>query len=180
MTDHTDEPRGQREEEESMQIEIDPAKLERFRQQLRDNENLLVGTLGGVAAATVGAVLWAVITAVTGYQIGFMAIAIGFIVGFAVRSLGHGISMIFGIVGAVLALAGCVAGNIFAVSAMVAKNEGLSVFYVLSQLDVPRAWHMLKVTFSPMDLIFYAIAVYEGYKFSFRRITGEELMKLAK
>ena len=30
-------------------------------------------------------------------------------------------------------------------------------------------------TFSPMDLLFYGIAVYEGYKFSFRQVGPEDL-----
>jgi len=29
--------------------------------------------------------------------------------------------------------------------------------------------------FSPMDLLFCGIAVYEGYKFSFRRLTPQEI-----
>jgi hypothetical protein len=34
--------------------------------------------------------------------------------------------------------------------------------------------------FSPMDLLFYGIAIYEGYKFSFRQITEEELLTPAR
>jgi hypothetical protein len=33
----------------------------------------------------------------------------------------------------------------------------------------------MATTFSPMDLLFYGIAVYEGFKLSFRKITHEEI-----
>lgn len=37
---------------------------------------------------------------------------------------------------------------------------------------------ILTATFQVMDLLFYAIAVYEGYRFSFRRIPEEETRRL--
>lgn len=45
----------------------------------------------GVIAAAVGAGLWMVVTEVTGYEIGLIAIAVGFIVGTAVRMGSRGI-----------------------------------------------------------------------------------------
>ena len=81
-------------------------------EQLRGEQNLLIALLAGIAAAVVGTIVWAAITVTTGYQIGYMAIAVGFIVGYAVR-LGNGIDKIFGVLGAALALGGCVLGNLF-------------------------------------------------------------------
>jgi hypothetical protein len=39
---------------------------------------------------------------------------------------------------------------------------------------------IMKDTISPTDLLFYGIGVYEGYKFSFREISDEELATLVK
>ncbi len=36
------------------------------------------------------------------------------------------------------------------------------------------------MTFQPMDLLFYAIAVYEGYRFSFVQISEEQIAGLIK
>jgi hypothetical protein len=36
----------------------------------------------------------------------------------------------------------------------------------------------MKSSFQPMDLLFYAIAVYEGYRFSLKRISTAELAAL--
>ena len=37
------------------------------------------------------------------------------------------------------------------------------------------AKEIMVATFSPMDLLFYGIAVYEGYRLSFRRLTRDDL-----
>ena len=39
---------------------------------------------------------------------------------------------------------------------------------------------MLTYMFSPIDLLFYGIAVYEGYRFAFRQFTHEEISALAE
>lgn len=134
-----------------------------------------LGVLAGLAAALLGGGLWAVVTLVTGYQIGFMAIGVGFLVGFAVRQAGKGMTAAFGIVGAGFALLGCALGNLLAVLAMVAENEGIAFFSALGQLDPAMAKELMVATFDPMDLVFYGIAIYEGYRLSFRQISAEEL-----
>jgi hypothetical protein len=38
----------------------------------------------------------------------------------------------------------------------------------------------MTATFSVMDLLFYGIAIYEGYRFAFRKIRPEELQGLSQ
>ena len=154
---------------------IDPLKLQMTMQQLRDNQNLGMAVFGGAVAAVVGAALWAVVTAVTNWQIGFMAVGVGFLVGLAVRKLGQGVTAAFGVVGAVLSLAGCILGNYLANCAYIAGQENMSIFDVFSQVDFKTAVDLMVATFHPMDLLFYGIAVYYGYKYSFRGFTAEEM-----
>ena len=120
-----------------------------------------------MSLALIGAALWAVITVTTGYRIGFMAIGVGFLVGLTVGRLGKGTTPAYGILGAALSLAGCVVGNVLAFTGLIAQSEGLPYFATLSQLDVMAISTLLTETFSPIDLLFYAIAVYEGFKLSF-------------
>jgi hypothetical protein len=129
--------------------------------ELRMRQNLPVAVLAGCGAALLGAVIWAVITSVTGYQIGWMAVGVGFLVGFGVR-LGKGIDRIYNIIGAALALAGCVAGNIFTVMSIASNMLGVGFWDV----GMDFALEVMKATFSPMDLLFYGIAIYEGWRFS--------------
>lgn len=154
---------------------IDPVQLEHLRQRLLSEQNLPLGAVAGLVASLLGAAAWATVTVITGYQIGFMAIAIGFLVGFAIRIAGKGLSSPFGIVGAVLALLGCALGNLVAVTSIVADNEGVALLDAISRLDPTIAQQLMTATFTPMDLLFYAIAGYEGYQLSFRRMTAEEL-----
>jgi hypothetical protein len=119
-----------------------------------------------VAAAAAGAALWAAITVFTGYQIGWMAVGVGFLVGIAVRKFGNGTTMSFGVMGAVLSLAGCLAGNLLAVVGFFAREQAAPFFATLSGMNPSTAVNVLLQTGSPIDLLFYAIAVYEGFKLS--------------
>ena len=155
--------------------QVDPAQVNFALDQLRSQQNLIAGSLAGLAASLVGAGLWAVVTVVTGYQIGWMAVGVGFAVGLAMRIAGKGIDNVFGIVGAALAFFGCAVGNLFTVCAMVAKQESMALMDVLSQLDLSLIRELMVATFSPMDLLFYGIAIYEGYKLSFRQLSQQDL-----
>lgn len=148
-------------------------------ERLRPEQNLIGGLLAGLAASAVGAAVWAVVTDVTGYQIGWMAVGVGFLVGIAVRTVGKGLDTIYGVIGAGLALLGCLAGNLFAVVGLVAQQESLTYVDVLSRLNGDIVMELMTATFSPMDLLFYGIAIYEGYKLSFRRIMLDELKPAA-
>ena len=80
----------------------------------RGNFALAIGA--GLTAAIVGAAVWAIITITIKYQIGWMAIGVGFLVGFAISYAG-GTGVGFRILGALLALLGCVAGNFLSIVA---------------------------------------------------------------
>lgn len=141
-----------------------------YLQNLRNNQNLAYGIAAGASAACVGAVLWAVISAVTNYQIGWMAIGIGFLVGYAIRLAGKGVDNSFGIAGAILSFLGCVAGNFLTVVIVVSNQESLSMLGLLSRVTPGIFMGIMKDVFQPMDLLFYGFAVYEGYKFSIIRM----------
>jgi hypothetical protein len=134
-------------------------------ERLEDQPNLLMGLIGGVIAMLVGASIWGAITYFTERQIGWMAIGIGFLVGVAVRFFGKGKSMVFGLSGAVLALIGCVLGNLLSYSGFIARAEGasfLEIFFFL--LTTPAAAiEVFTIAFDFMDILFYALAAYVGF-----------------
>lgn len=156
---------------------IDPAKASALYAQLVRQQNLPLGVIGGLAAAIVGAVIWAAVTIATQYQIGWLAVGIGFLVGWSVRYLGKGLTKSFGIAGGLLALFGCMLGNFLAMCGLVAADAGQPIVdLTLAIASHPAlAAELMLATFSPMDLLFYAIAVFQGYKFSFREIQDHEL-----
>jgi hypothetical protein len=160
--------------------QIDQAQLQYAIEQLRSQQNLAGGVIAGLVAALAGAAVWAGITVLTNFQIGWMAVGVGFLVGFAVRAVGKGVDKSFGIAGAILALLGCLTGNLLAVCGIVSRQEGIPFFTLLSRLNVQMIQELMTATFSPMDLLFYGIAVYESYRFSFRQVKPEDLGSLAK
>ena len=169
-------------EETAPKVELDADRVAAFQRKLLEEQNLSRAFLAGFVAAIVGAAIWAAATVITKYQIGWVAVGVGFIVGYAVRTQGKGVSRRFGILGGGLALCGCFLGHIFAGCAYVAKQESISFFLVLftALRNSAFALELPKVTFTPMNLLFYAIAVYAGYRYSFRRISQEELAALVK
>jgi len=170
MTQQTDVP--------TPSAQIDPHRLESVLSDMRSQQNLALAIAMGTLAAAVGAGLWALATVLTGYQIGFMAIGVGILVGLTVRQFGKGIDKSFGFIGAGLAFAGCVAGNVLAICGLVSIEEGVSFLSILGRLDMGVTWQLMVATFSPIDVLFYGLAIWEGYKFSFRQITLEELPEL--
>lgn len=146
-------------------------KREELIEELRSQQNFPFAVIGGVLAAVFGAILWAAITVATEYQIGYMAIAVGLIVGFTVRFFGAGVDMKFGILGAILSLFGCLLGNLFSQIGFIANAYSYAYLEVFSYLDFSSIIDVMVESFSPMDILFYGIAIYEGYRFSFYQET---------
>ncbi len=168
------------EEVKEEEIKIDQDKLERYIDELRDEQNLPMALISGLVAAHIGAIIWALITWQTEYQIGFMAVGVGFLTGFAVQFFGKGIDKIYGVIGAVMSLLGCIMGNLFTIVIFASIEMKTSFFTILFGLEFSMIIDILKETFQGMDLLFYGIAIYEGYKFSFRKITEEEINNLVE
>ena len=133
--------------------------------QLDDQPNLLMGLIGGAGAMLVGAIAWGAITYFAEYQIGWMSIGVGFLVGVAIRFFGKGKTSAFGISGAILALIGCLLGNLLFYAGMIAREEGVSflnVFFFL--LFNPSAiLEVFRLAFDFKDILFYGIAAYAGF-----------------
>ncbi len=161
-------------------LEIDQFKLDRYLNEVRDNQSLSMGLAGGIGAAVIAAAAWALVTVLTEHHYGLVAIGVGFLVGYAVRIFGKGVDTIFGATGAAVSLLGCVAGNFLTVLVFVSRQEGIPFLDLLSRVTPGVIGAVLKDTFQPMDLLFYGLATYFGYKYSFKPLTAEELAKLTR
>ena len=130
--------------------------------------------IAGLGAAVVGAVLWALITVTTKYQIGFMAVGVGLLVGWTVQRTGRSGAPVLGVLGAALALGGCPLGDLLSAAPFIAEGKGVPLMSAVGEvltnpsLDVA----ILTATFDVMQIVFYAIAIYEGYKFARRPVSG--------
>ncbi|HPH96118.1 MAG TPA: hypothetical protein PKW33_05425 [Anaerolineaceae bacterium] len=133
-------------------------------EQVDNSQNLFLGAIGGLIGGLIGAVIWALITYFTDYQIGWMAIGVGMLVGFGVRLLGRGHGIVFGLIGGLIALVSVVLGNFLACMGFLSKELGMGLVEMFLNFDYSLTFELLKVTFSPIDILFYAIAVYAGFK----------------
>ena len=160
-------------------IAVDEIKLASYIERIKLEQNLPMGIGYGIIAMLVSALLWATITVAVDYQIGYMAIGVGFIVGFAIRYGGKGLDQIYGISGASLALVGCALGNLLSVVGYASNANGMGYFEIIEMLDLTLVTELMVDTFNPLDAVFYGIALYYGYKLSFRRVTDEEIAEHA-
>src|SRR6266702_8306688 len=115
-------------------------------------KKLLLGGLAGLAAAIIGAIVWAILTVTTKYQIGWMAIGVGALVGFALR-IGNG-GKLFGILGAFLALFGCILGNYFSLIAFASAEEHVAFFTMLNNADSVKVFSAMWVDFLSVSILF--------------------------
>ncbi len=129
--------------------------------------NLALATVAGLAAALVGAVLWATLVSATHFKIGYAAVGVGFLVGWVMRKVGKGRLPLFGYVGAVLALAGCVLGDLLTDCNLAATQVGVPLFEVLKRLTPSLALQALQEGFGVLDALFYVLAAMAAYRNAF-------------
>ena len=142
------------------------------RRQLESRQSVLLGIVGGLLGAAIGAVLWAVVTVVTEFQIGFMAIGVGFLAGKGAWIGGRGLKPTYGLIGGVMAMLGCAAGNLLSACAFIAQlpEAELTFFQILGNLDFELINIIMRETFHPLDVLFGLIAISTGWKYSYREL----------
>ena len=127
--------------------------------------NIPLGFIAGLLAAIAGAAIWMGVDVGLNMHLGLVAIAIGFLVGFAIRFAGHGSSPVFGIMGALLTLGSCFAGDLLA--RLYAQVSPMHDFYnIATTADYSQLTNAIISNTQPMGWVIYAIALYEGYKLS--------------
>lgn len=127
-------------------------------------ERLVPAVFAAVAAAVIGALLWAAVTVVTDFQIGFMAIGVGVLVGLGVRHFGRGETNAYRAVAAVAAGIGCALGNLLTGAHVFSAQIQVPVTRVLEALDMQLTSDLMIALFSPMDLLFYGLAIQQAWK----------------
>lgn len=164
------------------EYEIDQEGLQAYMADVERDQNMVGGLLGGLAAAAIGATAWALITIATEREFALVAIGIGFLVGYGVRITGKGVTTRFGVMGAAFAFLGCMIGKLMAIAIVMSKVLQVPFADVMTAMitNPAEVTEGLVATFHPLDLLFYGIALYEGYRFSFRRITEEELARFVR
>lgn len=127
---------------------------------------MVLATCAGLVACFAGAVLWGAVTVFTGYELGIIAIALGLMVGGVIAFVKKSDHIYFGIIGALLALIACVLGKYFGMIGLIAQEYSVGYFNCMQNLTTDMVVSLFKETFSPIDLLFYGLAIYEGFRLS--------------
>ena len=161
-------------------LEIDPLKYQHYIDLRRTNQHLPMAVLAASIGAIVGALAWLGVTAFTSLQVGWMAILIGFVVGGMVRGAGKGIDRDFGLIAAIMTLAGSAAGTLLAGCWMLALQSTEAAYAdVLTSLTPGLVKQIFVAMLTPTTMACYAAAVVPAYWLGIRRIRREELAMCA-
>ncbi|WP_196894770.1 hypothetical protein [Aureivirga marina] len=166
-------------ETEELDHEVAMSRLsEENIEKFKEEQNFSLGLMTSIITGTICAILWGIITVATGFQIGYMAIAIGAAVGFTNRFFGKGIEQVYGIYGAIIAILSCFLGNILSIIGFAAHGADLGYFEAFILIDFGKLFDIVGDTFGFVDVFFFAIAGIEGYKLSFRAFSEKEIFEL--
>ncbi len=127
--------------------------------------NFVLGLMAGLLAAAIGAGIWMAIEVFFNLKIGYVALAIGALVGFAIRIGGHGSSPLYGILGAVLTLAGCLGGEILS-NLYAASSAQQDMLDLAKSADYVQMIQNIFSKMDPISYLIYGIGIFEGYKLS--------------
>ena len=146
--------------------------------KLRRYQSFLYALIGGILFTTIASVGWAYITAMTGYQAVYMALGVGLLVGIAVRFFGAGVNRIFGILAALLALAGSLLGYFLCQAGFPVEVQLAGIIKVPGYLKPELMLNTMWNSFVLLDLVFYGLAALLAYFLAIRRINSRKMAKL--
>ncbi len=124
-----------------------------------------VSTLVGLLTALLGALVWGGVVAATKYQLGIIAVGIGMAVGYVMARTARPLPALAP-VGALLAVIGCVAGDLFSDVIFQARFEQVPLGEAL-QLTASHptlARQIFTDHFAALDVVFWAIAAWAAFR----------------
>ncbi len=150
-----------------------PAKMRAYEYEelintVNERANYPLGILLGLVFGLIGAGIWALITKLTGYNLGIIAIAVGFLVSQGFVIAGRSTKLAMGITAAIIALISVFFGNIVNGFLQIADYHNKTFFYVLMNFDYENYLVDLIIKVHNLyDIIFYGIAMLTAFRRSF-------------
>jgi hypothetical protein len=149
-------------------------------EKIINDQDFIKSIFYGLFASIIGAILWALISVLIQLQFGIMAIAVGALVGMTIKYFGKGISLKYSILGSAISLFGCLLGNFLMVVAFASKQMNMTFFQLFQHVALSKIPQIMWSTAHPMDFVFYAITIYEGFRFSTLKFTERSLWEYSQ
>lgn len=148
------------------------------KDKLRQYQDFRAALIGGMLAALISSLLWAVIDVGFNVPLFIQILTKGLMIGLSVRYFGAGIDLKFGILGAALALASCALGIVFTEIGLAAREYNVGFLEALNNFDYTQLLTVLDEVVTPIDYLFFVIGTYEAYRLAFRAFSSKELAKI--
>ena len=155
--------------------QISEQKYQEFYAKAVAEQNLLLALVAALVSSLIGSFIWMLITVLLHMHIGYVALGIGLLVSYSVRYMGKGLTPIYGVIGAVATLVSCILGEFAATIVLILENENGSFLDFLNDVSFSMILEASLMHTGPITWFIYAIGIYEGYKFSKRTFSHEEL-----
>jgi len=153
-----------------------PSKL--ALKKIRRYQSFLYALIGGLLITATAALGWAFIKVMTGYQEVYMALGVGLLVGISVRFFGAGVRWIFGVLAALLAIAGSLLGYYLSQAGFPEEMQLAGVIQVPEYLKPDLMLNTMLDSFVPLDLLFYGLASILACFLAIRRIGSRKMARL--
>ena len=142
------------------------SEVEEIRRELLSKQSLIIAILAGSAAALLSASLWAMLSFVTDYQHGWVAVILGLLVARAVRTFGQGIDARFRLVGLLSSLAGIFFGNAFLAILVLHRVWEIPLGDAIVLMGDSQFYALILEASALIDVAFYLAAAVCGWHFS--------------
>ncbi len=146
----------------------------RLAGKLLEEQNFVAAIVAGLVGALAGALAWGAVALGTGAIVAVVAIGVGAIVGFGVRVFGQGVTDVFALAAAGLAVFGCALGNLMALVLFEMSALDLSPSEALSLIEPARLYADFVSTLGIMELFYWLVAAYSAWWLARRGLTEEE------
>ena len=134
---------------------------------------LLGGLLGGLFAAAIATGVWYAVVAISNWQVGLVAVAVGWLVGTGtVLGAGGGASFLLVASSAVFTLIALAVSEYLIVFHFVSEIIGLSLAELLQPPDLMLQVVIESLAADPLTLVFWAIALFVSVSIPFRALAA--------
>jgi hypothetical protein len=161
------------------ELQINQDKLNDYIEGIKSEQNIKNAIIAWFITMLICSIIWATITVLSGYQIGYMSLGLGAAIWFMVSIFGKGIDQIYGVIWWILALIWTLLWNFLSIIWFVSKDDWISILEAINIIDFSYLPQIIMQSFVPMDLIFYWLAMVVWFQLSFRKISEDEILNHA-
>ncbi len=133
----------------------------------KSKPNQIKGLLMAIIFGLIGALFWVSTVQVTGYNLQPVILLIGYMVSQCFVWNGKSEMKKWGVIAAIVTTICILFGKIIIMIAAVSQFYNISFYEMLSILNYPQLMKIIATTISPLEIIFYIIAIKFTYERSF-------------